>query len=322
MNDMFNYKYILPVFNFDFYETETTMGADTELAVAIPEVWANRIVQSILTKSGLISAVNRDYENEVAEMGDTVNITKTGLLAAVPKVANTRVTYQNPSATQIQVLLSHHEIVPFMIEDIAASQAIPGVMDAYINDAVNALVNKIEASIAEEYANATYTEDWDDSSDDTKYTSILAARTDLRVTEKLPNDVPTYLVVRDEAELLTVTNFIDAATISGRPVETGEVGEIAGFKVKESSEINTVVSPSGTHRMAFAKDAITLATRPLRMAAANLGARSAVIQKDGISVRVVFAWDPGYVSVVCTVDVLWGVKTVRPEHLVDLYEGN
>lgn len=315
-------KLQLPVFGFEFHETESTMAHDTELSAGIPEIWAQQLLKAIYAKSAMITSVRRDYEALVSKAGDTVNIQKLGTLTTADKIANQRVTYQNPSLTTVPVTLDNHRIVPIMVEDRGSSLANSDVIAGYIDDAVDAIVLDVEASLTALHTDAGHNVDWDATSGDTILTSILAGRTALMVDEKMPGAMPKYLVIRDLAEMLAVDRFTSADFVASRPTETGEIGNLVDFVVKESPNIETVVSPSGTHRIMFGKEGIALVSRPLALPRPGIGAKAALVQKDGLSVRVVQAYDPGYQSEVVTIDLLWGVAVVIPEFVVDLYEGN
>lgn len=316
MNDLFN----LPILSFVFAETESTMAHDTEVLTAIPEIWANKFLQAIFTKSALITAVNRQFENEVATEGDTVNIQVNGKFTTTDKVANTKCVPQNPALTDKTVKLENHKYVQFFLEDRAGSLAVNGVMGSYLNDAVAAIVNDVEASIGAEYINAGSNVEWDATSAATKLASILAARTVIRVDEKCPMDIPTYLILRDLADILTVDQFTSSDNISGRPLETAQVGSIVDFVIKESGGIEYSVSPTNTNRMCFARDAIALISRPCALPIAGIGAQGCVVQKDGLGVRVVMGYSMEYMASICNVDLLWGVKTIKPAWLVNLSE--
>jgi len=302
----------LPTFGFTF--NESTIAHDTEAAVFIPEVWANKILQNIFASSALISSVSRDYEDEVAEQGDTIHIQKFGELTAADKVAQTKVTWQNPTATQADITLDFHKIVPFMVESRALSVG-QGFADGYIMEAVRAIVNDIESNLAGQWVLADTDVTFDPTSEATKLQSLIDARTAITVTGECPMDVPKYMVIKDQGELLNVTKFTSTDYAEGKPLVQGHVGNILDFNVKESSKIKTLSGQ--VKRMVLAREAIVLATRPLAAPAAK-SVDSAVVNSNGISVRVVRSWSAEDVSDVVTVDVLYGFKVIRPEWLVNL----
>jgi hypothetical protein len=310
-------KLTLPLFGFAF--AETTIAHDTELSVAIPDIVANKMLKAIFAKSAMITSVRRDFENEVAEYGSSVTIPKNGTLTTTDKQPNTALTYQAPTAGSVQIVLNKHKCVPFRIEDRALNLARPNALDSYIDDAVTAIVNDVEADLSAEWANAGTVVGAGVGGP--FIGEVLECRTAIRVTNKAPKDIPLYLIIKDMAEMVEVDRFTSSDYVTSRPVETGEIGEIGGFVVKEGGEIVTTVSPTGTHRMAFARDAIALVTRPLSIPRA-VGVNSTIVNKDGLGIRVTLGYSMELMSTVCNVDLLYGVKTVLPEWSVDLWEGN
>ena len=55
------------------------------------------------------------------------------------------------------------------------------------------------------------------------------------------------------------------------------------------------------------KYCLALATRPLPPAPAGLGVVQTTVDEDGVGIRVTISYDPKYLSVVWTVDTLYGV---------------
>ena len=60
-----SYPLFLPP-GFEFHATASTIAADTEAAVFIPEVWANRVLGRLHARCPMIGCVNHDYSDEVA----------------------------------------------------------------------------------------------------------------------------------------------------------------------------------------------------------------------------------------------------------------
>ena len=70
------------------------------------------------------------------------------------------------------------------------------------------------------------------------------------------------------------------------------------------------IGPVGEYGLAFHRDAIALVTRPLAQPAAGAGALSAVVNANGIAVRVTITYDGNAQGHLVTVDLLCGVKTL------------
>lgn len=68
----------------------------------------------------------------------------------------------------------------------------------------------------------------------------------------------------------------------------------------------------GGFNMAFHRDCMTLAIRPLASVDPGLGAKCAVMNYGGISVRVTFTYDGDAQGTLCTMDMLCGIKVLDP----------
>lgn len=117
-----------------------------------------------------------------------------------------------------------------------------------------------------------------------------------------------------------------------------QVGQMVTFGTSSSSEIYTIVAvrstnnidldrplesdlsdddavnlgPDGSYNFAFTKNAIAFVSRPLE--AFNIGgAQSAVMVKDGLPLRVTMTYEGRGQGILITIDLLYGVKVLRPE---------
>lgn len=67
------------------------------------------------------------------------------------------------------------------------------------------------------------------------------------------------------------------------------------------------VGPNGTFNFAFKRNAIALVTRPMALPRAGTGAVGATANYKGLSVRIVWAYDPYAQGMIVTADILCGV---------------
>lgn len=78
--------------------------------------------------------------------------------------------------------------------------------------------------------------------------------------------------------------------------------------VPDATAVN--FGPSGSYNLMFVRDAIALVNRPLATPMAGTGARAAVVNYGGTSMRVVFTYDGNKQGTLVTVDTLMGVKVL------------
>ena len=288
-----------------------------EMGVFIPEIWAVRALGALRDNCVMTSLVVRDYENELATMGNTVNVQKRGALVTNDKDTHKAVTLQQPQADTVAVVLDNHKEVSFLVEDVGAAQANTDVIDGYIEDGAIAMGDTIDRSLLYHYLaayNAGYTIDIGAAFDNT---DALACRTALVIDGK-SGGRPRYLVVRDLAELLIVDKFISSDYVDRHAIEEGAVGKIEGFQVFEDANVYQTTSPTQVRRLAFVRGGLVFVTRRLPDPPADLGVRSATIVEDNVALRVLYGYNMSFLGTQVTMDILFGSKILRPEWVYDV----
>ncbi len=138
--------------------------ANVELTTAqnsgfIPQFWANRALEVLRANLMLARLCAKDDDfgpTDFAKQGSTLTIGYPGTFSAVDKTEGTPVTPQVPSnGSDVQLTLSKHKVVPFLIEDFANAQANLNLMDRYLNPAVVAIAEQVETDLFSLYAGMT-----------------------------------------------------------------------------------------------------------------------------------------------------------------------
>lgn len=302
------------------YSSINTAQADS----FIPEIWANEAITSLRSYLNLAKTVRRDLDSEVASKGDVIRIPKTGSLSVNAKTTNVNVTKQAPADDEVTVTLDQHQEVTFLVEDVARAQAYQDIRGLYLKDAMITLAEKIEGDIAAEYQNADSDESFDATSDESKISSMLAVRK-FFVDAKVPMLEPRFIFAGPLLvnELLECSRFTKANEYgSAVPVQDGRLGDIFGMPVFESQIIAGIGSPAVTHNLAYTKDAIALVMRSLPTDGNGEGVSQTVVTdpESGISMRITSSYDANALGRQVTLDVLYGVDTIRPEFLLDIQE--
>jgi hypothetical protein len=284
------------------------------VSMFIPEIWANRALEILRSNIVLARLVTKDTDVATFQVGDVLHIPYPGTFTANDKAANNAVTLQTPAGgADISVTLNKHKEVSFLIEDPARAQANQDLMDRYINAAVPALAQAIEADLFALYASLSTTVG-------TSGTDISAAT--IRAARKALNDnkvplTPRHLVVspKDEIALLgdsTLATYF--ANSRPEAVAQGALGNLYGFTIWMSQLVPVVSgTPNSTKNLAFHPEFAILAMRALPEPPAGSGARSAAVRdpESGLVIRVTSAYNPTYLGVQVTLDVLYGVAVLR-----------
>jgi N4-gp56 family major capsid protein len=289
----------------------------------IPEIWANEALTALRSYLNLAKTVRRDLDSSVASYGDTIHIPKTGALSVNAKVTNENVTRQAPADDEVSVTLDEHNEVTFLVEDVARAQANQDIRGLYIQDAVIGLAEELEGDIAAEYANAGDDITFDDSDDASIEASMLLIRKAF-VDAKAPRLDPKFFYASSSVvnDLLGVDKFTKANEYGSRaPLVEGAIGDIFGINVFESQLVpSSGGSPATEHCLAYTKDAIALVMRSLPTDGNGEGVAQTVVSdpESGISLRLTSSYDANALGRQVTLDMLYGIQTVRDEFLFDV----
>ena len=106
----------------------------------IPEIWSAKILGSL--KKNLVYAqdgvVNRDYEGEIANQGDTVRIRSVSRPTISSYTKNATLTYETLTDAQRSLLIDQAKSFSFVVDDIDEAQA-SGALDEATTEAAYGL---------------------------------------------------------------------------------------------------------------------------------------------------------------------------------------
>lgn len=232
------------------------------LNLFIPNIWSARILTQL--RNVLVYAqdgvINRDYQGDIQNVGDTVRIHTLGDPVVFDYVKNTDMpTPETMDGVEETLQITQAKGFNLQVDDIDAVQQQPKVMDQAMANAAYVL-----ASIADQYTAAVMVAGASsDNAIGTDAAPILptAASGDLGAYEQLV-DMSTALnesnAPRDgrwvvvppwfEGLLLKDDRFIHANEVSlaiGDPLVNGAIGKAAGFAVMVSNNTPTVAAPDG-----------------------------------------------------------------------------
>lgn len=287
----------------------------TELSVSIATIVAAEALGYLKANTVLARLVARDWDNEVATYGQTVDIPFTGSLSVNDKSADTAVTLQTPTATKVSVTLNKHKEVSFLIEDIGRALARPNYLTAYMEDGMKVMAEQIDGDLAALYSGFTQS------------INALAGLQEVHFREgrrllnaaKAPLGMRRAVLHEDaEYEALGIEKIVnrDYAESLGQMAADAFVGRFMGFDIFMDQKIATATSEA--KNMLFHRNAMVLATRPLPPAPDGTGVIQTVMDEDGVGVRVTVSYNPDHLGVQVTIDVLYGVAELRDNHGITL----
>ena len=287
----------------------------TTAAKFVPEVWSDEVVATY--KKNLVAANLIKKMSFKGKKGDAVHIPKPGRGSANAKAANTQVTLNTDTATEVIVNIDQHWEFSIMIEDIVAAQALASMRQFYTDDAGYALARKVDSLILElgrgvngGDGTADYDGAFSGADGTTAYTGTAGALTDAAIRRSIQrlddNDVPMdgrFLIVPPSTRntLMGIDRFTEQAFVGevggGNTIRSGEVGNVYGVPVFVSSNADTATDG----------DRICL-----------LGHKDFAVLVEQMGVRTQTQYKQEYLGDLFTADTLFGVKELRDGSAVAL----
>lgn len=294
------------------------MGVITSsnVANAIVKLVAVDALPALMGNLVMGNLVNRDFEPQLAQAGDTINVPIPPTLVANNIAEAGTVVTQSPNLGNAQITLNTHAEATFQIPDVTKVLAVPDLLQLYMRPAVVALAEKIETDLLGLYSQFTA-----NLPVGTAGSAITEAAIDLAETalfqSKVPASQPKYLVTdaNTYSQLRQIPRFSEFQTAGEaglRALIDGSVGKIKDFYVFRSQFVSkTGSSPTTTNNVAFAKDAIGLVIRRLPQPLPGTGAIAEYAEFGNFGIRVVMSYQPNTLAQQFTVDVLYGCSVLR-----------
>ena len=282
----------------------------TTAATFIPEIWSDEIVAAY--KKNLVLANLFKKMSFVGKKGDTVHIPSPTRGTASLKAANTQVSLQAATETDVSVTIASHYEYSRLIEDIVEAQALTSLRRFYTDDAGYALAKQVDTSLVQlgrtfnGGAGVTYGGAYIGGDGTTAYTSgssNASALTDAAIRRTIQrlddNDVPMdgrFFVVPPSSRntLMGLARYTEQAFVgesgANNTIRNGEIGNLYGIPVFVSSNCDTA---TGGARIAL------------------LGHRDAAVLVEQQGVRSQTQYKQEYLGTLYTADTLYGVAELR-----------
>ena len=210
----------------------------------IPELWNARLLYALEKNHVATNLVNRNYEGEIKNAGDTVHINTLGAVAVRTYAQGTDLSYDALSTTDQQLEIDQQKYFAFALDDVDKAQAAGDIMDTAMSRAAYSLADVSDAFLLGKIAAGGSSDNYVGSSASpvalTKsniYENIVALRTKLD-----KQNVPTQgrsLVVPPEAYALLLQDerFTKVDATAENAIVNGLVGRVAGFDIYMSNNV-------------------------------------------------------------------------------------
>lgn len=213
---------------------DALMTAGTELSAIVPEVWSQRYYDVLLADLPFNSLVAKDWEGEIADLGDRVNIAQFPEFDDGEELAeDARSDARAITVTSQQLVINKRVVKDFIVTKKATLQSLPH-MDKLRELAVYSILKKIQATIIATIIPNAATPDHSIgyTSGTTLALADLLAAKELLDNQNVPaGDRHMVLGSAQTNDIFNITGFTSSDfLLSGSPLSSGQVpASLLGF---------------------------------------------------------------------------------------------
>lgn len=271
-------------------------------AVFVPQIWSQKLNQLLQKNCVMLQCVNRNWEGEIKNQGDTVKII-TPAAVSVSTLTSDNITYNALTPTSQDLVIDQKKFFAFKIDDISQAQTNTDIMEAHLTSAKNAIEEVQDTYLLGMHTNVTSANTIGSEetpitlSKSTIYENFVNLSLALKNSNAVHSGLRPWVVINPTVEsyLLQSPEFISAYNVADETLREGSIGRIAGMDVLVSTNLTDV--DGKYYVLAGTNDAITFASQ--------LSKIESLRDKDSFSdlVRGLY---------------LYGAKTVQPNALAKM----
>lgn len=216
------------------------------VATFIPELWSARLLQGLEKSHVATNLVNRDYEGQIRNQGDKVNINTLSDVAIKAYTPNSDIASPDDlTTTKQQLEITEADYFNIQLDDVDRVQATGELMDTAMRNVAYKMNDRTDSFILGKIASGVdsgniigTTESPIQVTKNNIYESIIEMRTKLDKAN-VPTSGRTIIIPPEiYALLLQDERFVKSDAVAGQNVlVNGLVGRVAGFDVFESNNV-------------------------------------------------------------------------------------
>ena len=120
----------------------------------IPEVWSGKLLEKFYAATVLAAIANTDYEGEIANKGDKVNIRTRPTIDVTDYEADQDLTVQRPTSAPTELLIDQGKYFNLALDDVMEIQSDIDQMSIWSEDAAEQMKTKVDTDVLQ-YLGAT-----------------------------------------------------------------------------------------------------------------------------------------------------------------------
>lgn len=113
----------------------------------IPEIWSGKLIENFYDATVLAAISNTDYEGEIRQYGDTVNIRTTPEITINTYIKGQTLSIEKPNKPKLQLVIDKGEYFACVEDDVDKIQSDIGLMDTWSKDASERMKIKIDQQV-------------------------------------------------------------------------------------------------------------------------------------------------------------------------------
>ena len=237
-----------------------------------PELWSKELLRKINDSGVMLDCVNRNWEGEIKNQGDTVHIQKIGDVT-VGDYGTNAIAYENLGGETDTLVINQKKYFAFAVDDIEEVQANIAYMQKYLDQAKKACVLVQDTFLLGKAADAATKNQMGDVvlTKANAYDTLIDLRTLLADANAIDSSglgadgKRPFLVVNPKIAgiIRKCEEFTHATAIGDANIRKGSIGTFAGFDIKESTNLKE--TSSKTLIMAGTTEAITFASQIVKI---------------------------------------------------------
>ena len=231
----------------------------------IPEVWSAKLVSTLQKSCVMLQCVNTNYEGEIKNAGDTVNIIVPGDVS-VSTFTGDALTYSELAPTNKQLVIDQRKLFAFKINDVALAQANTDIMEAHMENAKKAIEVAQDTFLLAKHVDVPSSNVIGAAapvalSADNIYSQFVALAKTLKKSNAVSNGQKPWVIINPdiEAVLLQSSQFTSGYQLADETLREGSIGRIAGMDVLVSTNLSAADDKISI--LAGTNDAITFASQ-------------------------------------------------------------
>ena len=218
----------------------------------IPQLWSRESLAILQENMIASSLVNRDFEDMVAQFGETVNTRRPGELSTYRKTTTDDVTVQDVSATNVAVVLNQHPHTSFLIRDGEESKSFMDLTNIYLRPAMLSMARFLDQVVLGQFPQFINNSKGHlgamTSSNARDY--ILDVRQKMNTNKAYVDGRNLIVGPSAETEMLKVDLFTSAEKVgdNGTALRNASLGRKLGFDIFMAQNMSTILDNGMTKK--------------------------------------------------------------------------